>query len=310
LEIKEGIVFRSTGSWYEVKDLEGNLYSCRLKGKFKLKDLKVTNPIAVGDTVNFFLEDSIQNFGVISEILPRKNYIIRKSVHKTAHGHLLACNIDQLVLIVTLASPKTSLGFIDRLLVTAETFRIPVLIVFNKLDLLNEEGLAFQKDLIHLYESLGYKCLETSVESLTGIKKFEAALNKKVSLIAGHSGVGKSSLVNLLDPELELATNEISSFANKGVHTTTFAEMFEINKGTFIIDSPGINELGLMEIEPKLLSHYFPEFRERMNNCKFNNCVHLNEPKCAVKEALDNGEIAVSRYLSYISMFENEDNRR
>lgn len=308
--LKNGLIFRSTGSWYELQDEEGNMISCRLKGKFKIKDLKVTNPLAVGDRVRFFVEDEVENTGVIAEIIPRKNYIIRKSVHKTAHGHLLACNIDQLVLIVTLASPKTSLGFIDRMLVTAETFRIPVLLVFNKFDLLNEVGALFQEELISLYKSLGYGCLVTSVEDKVGIKPFKAGLKNKVSLVSGHSGVGKSSLINLLDINLDLPINEISTFSNKGVHTTTFAEMYEISKNTFIIDSPGIKELGLMEIDNSELAHYFPEFRELLGLCKFHNCMHINEPHCAVKDALGNEKIAHSRYLSYLSMYENHDNRR
>lgn len=310
MEIFEGVIFRSTGSWYKVKTAVGNMYDCRLKGKFKIKGLKVTNPIAVGDNVKFFLEDHEEGSGVILDILPRKNYIIRKSVHKTAHGHLLASNLDLLVLIVTLASPKTSLGFIDRFLVSAETFRIPVLLVFNKYDLLDEESKEFQNQLIELYFSLDYDCIETSAENDFGIDLLREKLKNNVSLIAGHSGVGKSTLINILDPELDLPTSEISTFANKGVHTTTFAEMFDIGDNSFIIDSPGINELGLMEIGNEELAHYFPEFRGLFNECKFNNCKHINEPHCVVKNQVETGEIAVSRYMSYISMYQNEDNRR
>ena len=308
LENKKGTVFRSTGSWYEVRDEQNSVFSCRLKGKFKIKDLKVTNPLAVGDKVIFDLED--ENIGIIKEILPRKNYIIRKSVHKAAHGHLLASNIDQLVLIVTLASPKTSLGFIDRFLVTAETFRIPVLLVFNKFDLLNKKGVVFQDALMDLYTHLGYDCVSTSTVSLKGIDDFQSKLANKVSLISGHSGVGKSTLINILDPDLDLATSEISTFANKGVHTTTFAEMFEIPNKAFIIDSPGIKELGLVDIANEELAHFFPEFRDLLGQCKFHNCLHINEPKCAVKDAVAEGEISESRYMSYLSMFENDDNRR
>jgi ribosome biogenesis GTPase / thiamine phosphate phosphatase len=307
---KKGLVYRSTGSWYEVRDANGDFFSCRLKGKFKIKDLKVTNPLAVGDEVLFFIEDGEEGTGVIFEISPRKNYIIRKSVHKTAHGHLLACNLDQLVLIVTLANPKTSLGFIDRMLVTAETFRIPVLIVFNKIDLLPKEGVEYQDVLIDLYTSLGYGCLVTSATTLQGTDDLMAALENKISLVSGHSGVGKSTLINILDPELDLATNEISTFANKGVHTTTFAEMYEIKANSYIIDSPGIKELGLMDVSQSELAHYFPEFRDLLGECKFHNCLHINEPKCAVKDAVEAGEISETRYMSYISMFDNHDNRR
>ncbi|MCP9764769.1 ribosome small subunit-dependent GTPase A [Lacihabitans soyangensis] len=308
MENKIGTVFRSTGSWYEVRDEQNTLFSCRLKGKFKIKDLKVTNPLSVGDKVVFDLED--ENIGMIKEILPRKNYIIRKSVHKTAHGHLLASNIDQLVLIVTLASPKTSLGFIDRFLVTAETFRIPVLIVFNKFDLLNKKGVIFQDALMDLYTHLGYDCVSTSTLTKKGIDELLAKLANKISLISGHSGVGKSTLINILDPDLDLATSEISDFSSKGVHTTTFAEMFQLPNKTFIIDSPGIKELGLVDIENEELAHYFPEFRDLLGQCKFHNCLHINEPKCAVKDAVEAGEISESRYMSYLSMFENDDNRR
>ena len=308
MENKIGIVYRSTGSWYEVKDTDGKVYPCRLKGKFKIKDLKVTNPLAVGDKVVFDTEG--EDNGIIKEIFPRKNYIIRKSVHKTGHGHLLASNIDQLVLIVTLASPKTSLGFIDRMLVTAETFRIPVLLVFNKFDLLNKKGVEFQDALIDLYESLGYGGISTSTVSGKGIEELRALLKDKISLVSGHSGVGKSTLINALAPDLDLATNEISTFANKGVHTTTFAEMFELSPDTLIIDSPGIKELGLVDIENEELAHYFPEFRDLLNQCKFHNCLHINEPKCAVKNAVEEGLISESRYMSYLSMFENDDNRR
>jgi ribosome biogenesis GTPase len=308
LENKRGTIFRSTGSWYEVEDEQGNVFSCRLKGKFKIKDLKVTNPLAVGDKVIFDLDDD--KVGIIKEILPRKNYIIRKSVHKTAHGHLLACNIDQLVLIATLASPKTSLGFIDRFLVTAETFRIPVLIVFNKFDLLNKKGVEFQDALMDLYIHLGYDCISTSTLTEKGIDLLTSKLEHKVSLISGHSGVGKSTLINILAPDLDLATSEISSFANKGVHTTTFSEMFELPNKTYIIDSPGIKELGLVDIANEELAHFFPEFRDLLGQCKFHNCLHINEPKCAVKDAVEEGSISESRYMSYLSMFENDDNRR
>lgn len=306
MELKKGIVFRSTGSWYEVKDLDTKkIVSCRLKGKFKIKNLKVTNPIAVGDVVLFEPSENI-----IEEILPRENYIIRQSVHKSAHGHLLASNVDQLVLIVTIRSPKTSLGFIDRFLVTAETFRIPATLVFNKQDILDEEELAFQEELIELYTSLGYGCLKTSTYKLQGIDTLKDALKGKTSLISGHSGVGKSSLFNILQPDLDLATSEISDFSDKGVHTTTFAEMFELDEDTFIIDSPGIKELGLIDIEKEELAHFFPEFRDLLGQCKFHNCLHINEPKCAVKDGVENGELYISRYMSYLSMFENDDNRR
>lgn len=301
---------RSTGSWYEVRDDANHVWQCRLKGKFKIKGFKVTNPIAVGDLVHFEVEDEVENMGTIHEILPRSNYIVRKSVHKTAHGHLLATNIDQLVLIVTMTFPRTSLGFIDRFLVSAESFRIPVVLVFNKQDILTSEELDLQREHIELYESLGYECLKTSATEKINMDVFAQKLAGKVSLISGHSGVGKSTLVNTINPELDLATSEVSTFANKGVHTTTFAEMFELSPGTFIIDTPGIKELGLVEIEKAELGHYFPEMRELLNECRFDNCIHYNEPKCAVKEGVADGAIAESRYMSYLSMLEGGDNRR
>jgi ribosome biogenesis GTPase / thiamine phosphate phosphatase len=286
------------------------MWQCRLKGKFKIKDFKVTNPLAVGDKILFDVENENENTGTITTILPRENYIIRKSVHKTAHGHLLATNIDQAVLIVTLTFPRTSLGFIDRFLVSAESFRIPTLLIFNKLDVLADEEKEFQEELADLYNSLGYRCIFTSAVTKIGIEELKNALLNKISLLAGHSGVGKSSLVNELNPEFDLATSEVSTFANKGVHTTTFAEMFEIFDDTYLIDSPGIKELGLMDISNSELSDYFPEMRELIGQCKFHNCRHINEPNCAIKEAINHGKIAESRFISYLSMMDAEDNRR
>ena len=305
-----GLVMRSTGSWYDVRSNEGTIMQCRLKGKFKIKGFKVTNPIAVGDKVVYELEDEVRNAGIISDILPRENYIIRQSVHKTAHGHLLATNLDQAILIATLDFPRTSLGFIDRFLVAAESFRIPTVLVFNKLDLLNEEQISYQHELTELYESLNYKCIFTSALDGTGVDDFFNILKEKVSLISGHSGVGKSTLVNAISPDLDLRTSEVSTFANKGVHTTTFAEMFEIAPETFIIDSPGIKELGLADMEKEEIGHYFPEILELISLCRFHNCMHLDEPNCAVKEAVMEERIAQSRYFSYLSMMDGGDNRK
>jgi ribosome biogenesis GTPase / thiamine phosphate phosphatase len=306
----EGLVIRSTGSWYEVLSEDKQVYQCRLRGKFKIKGLKVTNPIAVGDRVKYQVEDVAANTGIIQEILPRENYIIRKSVQKAAYGHMLAANIDQAILLVTLAFPRTSLGFIDRFLVTAESFRIPSRIVFNKADLLNEEALEIQQEIADIYENIGYPCLLTSVINKQGIDAFKDILTNKKSLLSGHSGVGKSSLVNIIAPGLQLRTSEVSTFANKGVHTTTFAEMFEIAENTYIIDTPGIKELGLIDIEKEELSHFFPEMRKMLGQCKFYNCTHVHEPGCAVIEAVVNEQIAQSRYESYLSMLDDTDNRR
>jgi len=301
---------RSTGSWYEVRAESGKVYRARLKGKFKLNGPKTSNPITVGDKVLFSMEDEANQTVLIEEISPRLNYIIRKSVHKTSHGQLLAANVDQAIFIFTYKFPKTSLGFLDRFLVTAEAFRIPVTIVFNKMDLLNEE----EKDQIFewagLYQELGYGVLFTSIPLNQGISEFKEMFEGKVSLMAGHSGVGKSSLLNIVAPTLHIKTKEISDFAQKGVHTTTYSTMWELGQDTYLIDSPGINELGVMEIEKEELAHYFPEMRALLGQCKFNNCLHLHEPHCVVQQAVKDGEIASSRYLSYFSIFENDDNRR
>ena len=311
MELVKGLVLRSTGSWYDVRDSrDGHIWQCRLKGKFKALGLKVTNPIAVGDNVRFEEEDETQNFGIIHEIMPRENYVVRRSVHKTAHAHLIAANVDQAILIATLVFPRTSLGFIDRFLVAIESFRIPGVLIFNKQDLLNDDMKEFQAELMELYESLGYTCMATTAVSEEGLEEFAALLGGKVSLLSGHSGVGKSTLVNAIAPDLDIKTQEVSTFANKGVHTTTFAEMFELEPNTYIIDSPGIKELGFADTKSEEISHYFPEMRDLLNQCRFNNCQHINEPGCAVKTGVEEGEIALSRYESYLSMMGDQDNRR
>ncbi len=311
MDLVKGLVLRSTGSWYDVRDTrDAHIWQCRLKGKFKALGLKVTNPIAVGDYVQFEVEDETQNFGIIHEILPRENYVVRQSVHKAAFAHLIAANVDQAILIATLVFPRTSLGFIDRFLVAIESFRIPGVLIFNKQDLLNDNMKDFQSELMELYTSLGYTCLATTAIGGGGLEEFADLLKGKVSLLSGHSGVGKSTLVNAIAPNLDIKTQEVSTFANKGVHTTTFAEMFELEKDTFIIDSPGIKELGLSDMKPEEISHYFPEMRDLLNQCRFNNCQHINEPGCAVKDAVSEGGIALSRYESYLSMVGGGDNRK
>jgi ribosome biogenesis GTPase / thiamine phosphate phosphatase len=306
----KGLVMRSTGSWYEVLDENKHTWKCRLRGKFKIKGLKTSNPIAVGDRVLFDIEDKVENTGIIHDITQRENYIIRKSVHKTAHGHILAANLDQAVVIMTLNYPRTSLGFLDRFLVSAESFRIPTIIVFNKVDLLSEEEKEYLVDLATMYDEIGYPSIFTSATANIGIQEFEDILKNKISLISGHSGVGKSTLVNQISPDLDLKTKEISTFANKGVHTTTFSTMFEISENSYIIDTPGIKELGLIDIEKAELSHFFPEMRELLNKCKYHNCKHINEPQCAVIQAVKDGNIQASRYASYLSMMDDDDNRR
>ena len=309
-ELIKGLIIRSTGSWYEIRSESGKVFSGRLKGKFKLNGPKTSNPIAVGDWVMFFIEDEANQTVVIEEISPRTNYLIRKSVHKTGQGQLLAANVDQAIFIMTYKFPKTSLGFLDRFLVTAEAFRIPVQIVFNKMDLLTVE----EKDQVFewagLYQELGYGILFTSIPNNEGIDEFKEMFQGKVSLMSGHSGVGKSSLLNIVAPDLNIKTKAISDFAQKGVHTTTYATMWELGENTYLIDSPGIKELGILEIEKDELAHYFPEMRALLGECKFNNCMHLSEPGCVVRAAVDEGDIAASRYMSYLSMLENDDNRR
>jgi len=306
----QGTVVKSTGSWYAVQEkTTGKVYRCRLRGKFKLNDKKITNPLAVGDKVVFDLEEKAET-AIITKIEDRTNYIMRKSVHKTGHGHIVAANIDQAMLIASLTLPRTSLGFIDRFLVNAESFRIPSVVVFNKWDLLAEEERDYVMEAIGMYQSIGYKTIITSTVTGLNVNAFYDLLDQKITLLTGHSGVGKSSLVNAIAPELDLKTDEISLFANKGKHTTTFAQMFELDDCTQIIDTPGIKELGMIELEAANISHYFPEMREKLNQCKYHNCQHVNEPGCVIKQAVDDGEIALSRYQSYLSILFEDDNRR
>lgn len=305
----KGLVLKTTGSFYEILDEEGNRFTSILRGKHKLSGLKVTNPIAVGDYVEFELEEREQK-GVIQTILERKNYIVRNSTHKTAHGHIIAANIDQAVIVITISNPKTSIGFIDRFLVTTESFRIPCIIIINKWDLQKQIDEQLGLAIAHIYKSIGYEVLFVSSVTGEGMDVVNEKIKNKKTLFAGHSGVGKSTLLNKIAPELNLRTGEISDFSKKGTHTTTFAEMYEIEKDTFIIDTPGIKELGINEVENRELGHYFPEFRALMGECKFNNCQHVNEPSCAVLAALNAGKIHPTRYESYLSILGGSDNRK
>lgn len=303
----KGLVLRSTGSFYDVLAEDGKKYSCKVRGKIRLEDIRETNPVAVGDRVNIELDNVI---GSITEILPRTNHILRKSVKKTSQAHVLAANVDQVMLVATFAYPRTSQGFIDRFLVTAESFGIPQVLVFNKKDLLSDDEFNHQQDLIRLYEKIGV----TSI-SISALKDDHLELQKlltgKITLIAGHSGVGKSTLLNKIAPHIQQKTGEISGFSEKGMHTTTFAEMFEVDFKTFMIDTPGIKEWGLIDMRDQELSDYFPEMRDRRLDCKFAaRCIHLNEPKCAIIEAVHKGDIALSRYESYLSILAGEDNRK
>jgi len=304
----EGLVLKSTGSWYTIKSDAGTIYRCRLRGKLKLKGVKITNPVAVGDLVKFSVEKDHE--GIIYEILPRINYLIRKSTRKTAHGHIIAANIDQAILVASLVLPRTSIGFIDRYLVSADSFRIPAKIIFNKSDLLNPPLKELHDYLAKVYTKIGYENILISAEKDENLDIVEQWLSGKKTLLSGHSGVGKSTILNRINPELRLPTDEISSFANKGKHTTTFANMIELGEDTYVIDTPGIKELGLMDMESWEISHYFPEMRERLGECKYKNCLHINEPGCVIVQAVEAGTIADTRYDSYVSMIIDEDNRR
>ena len=304
----EGLVTKSTGSWYQVLTNDGQKYDCRIKGIFRTKGITTTNPIAVGDRVDFELEPE-QGTGVITKLHPRKNYIIRKSVNLSKQAQIIAANLDQALLIVTLASPRTSLGFIDRFLVTAEAYDVHAGLVFNKLDLFSDEGLEILADYKAIYKNIGYPCYEVSALNGTNVEQVSAIIKDKMTLFSGHSGVGKSSLINALVPELQLRTTQISEWHDKGVHTTTFAEIFELPQGGYIIDTPGIRELGVIDIEKNELSHFFPEMRALLNQCRFNSCRHINEPGCAVIKAVEEGEIELSRYESYLSIYNGNDTR-
>ncbi|RXF69187.1 ribosome small subunit-dependent GTPase A [Arcticibacter tournemirensis] len=304
----QGLVIKSTGSWYQVETEDGSVLDCRIKGIFRTKDIKTTNPIAVGDRVEIELEPD-QDTGIINKLKERKNYIIRKSVNLSKQAQIIAANLDQALLVVTLASPRTSLGFVDRFLVTAEAYDIPAGIIFNKLDLFSDEGLEILAEYEEIYTSIGYPCYEVSALQGTNLEQINDVLKDKVTLISGHSGVGKSTLINKLIPEIELKTGEVSEWSDKGQHTTTFAEMHPLPQGGYLIDTPGIRELGIIDIEKQELGHFFPEMRQLMNQCRFNNCRHINEPGCAVIEAVNDGEIDLSRYESYLSIYHGNDTR-
>ncbi|NGM67284.1 ribosome small subunit-dependent GTPase A [Sphingobacterium sp. SGR-19] len=303
-----GLVTKSTGSWYLVENEEGKRIPCRIKGKFRTKGIKTTNPIAVGDWVHYELEPD-QDSAVITALEPRKNYIIRRSINLSKQAQVIGANLDQAMLVVTLASPPTSLGFIDRFLVTAEAYDIPAFLVFNKLDLFSEEGLEILEDYMAIYEHIGYPCYAVSAMEKTNIEEIRLLLQDKTTLVSGHSGVGKSTLINAIEPSVALKTGEISDWSDKGKHTTTFAEMINLSVGGKLIDTPGIRELGIVDIEKAELGHFFPEMRARLNECRFHNCRHINEPGCVVLEAVESGEIESSRYDSYLSIYHNQDTR-
>ncbi len=304
-------VYKSTGNWYIVKVSDGlepsghlKTYNARLLGKFKIDGLTSTNPIAVGDNVNIEMENELEGSVTITEIEDRKNYITRSSPANKYQHHIIASNLNQSLLFATLKDPKTSQGFIDRFLITSEAYHVPSIIVFNKSDLYKkkeEEKFTLVKN---IYEAIGYKVLSMSIENGDGVEAVKSLLKDKVTLLSGHSGVGKSTFINAVFPEMKLKTQDVSGWSGKGLHTTTFAEMFDLPFGGKIIDTPGIRELGLVDIPKKELSHYFPEMRALINDCQFNNCMHLNEPACAVKAAVENGTIHMDRYISYCNILE------
>ncbi|MGO3181528.1 MAG: ribosome small subunit-dependent GTPase A [Aequorivita sp.] len=304
----KGLVYKSTGSWYNVKAENGNFYKCRIKGKFRIGGIKSTNPVAVGDHVDFDIEKkSDDTIGVIKHIDARDNYIIRKSVNLSKQTHIIAANIDVAFLLITLNNPPTFTTFIDRFLVTAEAYHIKTVLLFNKIDTYNEDELLEIKFLAALYRKIGYECIGISAITGKNIDKVKELMKDKVTLFSGHSGVGKSTLINSIEPGLDLKTSKISDQHLQGQHTTTFAEMFDLSFGGQIIDTPGIKGFGVVEIDKEELRDYFPEFFELKEHCKFNNCMHLEEPQCAIKEALENEEIAWSRYKSYLQILQGEE---
>jgi len=303
-----GIVYKSTGSWYTVKTDDGDIYECRIKGKFRIKGIKSTNPIAVGDLVVFEVEQiGDETVGVISKIEDRKNYIIRKSVKLSKQTHIIAANIDQVFLLVTLKNPRTYTIFIDRFLASSEAYDIKTVLLFNKVDMYNGDELAEVKYLAALYREIGYTCIGISAKTGKNVDKVKDMMKEHTSMFAGHSGVGKSTLINSIAPELNIKTTEISDQHFQGQHTTTFAEMYDLNFGARIIDTPGIKGFGMVDMDKYEIGDYFPEFFRLKGNCKFNNCLHLDEPKCAVKAALDKDEVAWSRYRSYVQIVTGDE---
>ena len=306
--MKKGVVYKSTGSWYTVKAENSTFYECRIKGKFRMEGIKSTNPVSVGDHVVFEVETKgDETIGIINKIEERENYIIRKSVNLSKQTHIIAANIDIAFLLITLNNPPTFTSFIDRFLVTAEAYEIRAVLLFNKIDTYNEDELAEIKYLAALYRTIGYECIGISATTGKNIDKVKEMMKGNVSMFSGHSGVGKSTLVNALEPNLNIKTTEISNQHMQGQHTTTFAEMYDLSFGAQIIDTPGIKGFGIVEVDKEELGGYFPEFFKLKEHCKFNNCLHIEEPHCAIKEALEKGELAWSRYKSYLKIIEGEE---
>ncbi|MFT4092086.1 MAG: ribosome small subunit-dependent GTPase A [Niabella sp.] len=305
----KALVYKSTGSWYAVKDEQGNLYNARMKGIFKIDEITSTNPIAVGDEVEIEMENAAEDTAIITQILPRRNYINRQSPRVKHQQHIIAANLDQSLLAATLKDPRTSQGFIDRFLVVCEMYHVPAIIVFNKIDIYRDKENRKLEDLSTMYRSLGYEVHAVSVEKNIGLDVLHQLLQNKTTLVSGHSGVGKSTLVNYLLPGQDIKTQDVSGWSGKGMHTTTFATMYDLPGTGRIIDTPGIRELAVTGLDKEELSHYFPEMRARLNNCRYNNCMHINEPGCAVKQAVIDKEIYEDRYVSYVNILDSIENK-
>lgn len=297
-------MYKSTGSWYITKTLEGKIYHSRIKGIFKIDGITSTNPLAVGDEVDIEPENEIEDTAIITEIYPRRNYIVRQSPANKRQHHIIAANIDQSLMMVTLKEPRTSQGFIDRFVATSEAYHVPPVIVFNKTDLYRKKEQEKLEELTDIYTGIGYPVLTMSVERSEGIEAVKDLLKDKTTLLSGHSGVGKSSFINAVFPSLRLKTQDVSGWSGKGLHTTTFAEMHDLPGGGRIIDTPGMREFGMVDISRQELSHYYPEMRKLISDCQFNNCLHINEPGCAIKKALDEGQIHIERYISYCNILD------
>ncbi len=301
----QALIYKSTGSWYVAKTESGNVVNARIKGIFKIDNITSTNPIAVGDCVTVEPEDATANTVIITQIAERKNYIARSSPHNKNQHHIIASNLDQTLLFATIKEPRTSTGFIDRFLVSAEAFHIPAILVFNKWDVYKKKERDLFERLQLIYTSIGYKVMKLSMQSGEGLDEVKQLLQKQTTLVSGHSGVGKSTFINAILPDRKLRTTEVSNSSGKGMHTTTFAEMFDLPLGGRLIDTPGIREFGVIDIKKEEISHYFPEMRRLLSQCRYNNCLHRDEPDCAIKEAVNEGLISVERYISYLNMMDS-----
>ncbi len=302
-------IYKSTGSWYVAKTENGKMYNARIKGIFKIDEITSTNPIAVGDEVEMVIEDIAEESAMIDKIYDRRNYVARVSPHNKWQHHIIASNLDQSILFATLKEPKTSQGFIDRFLISCESYHIPAIIVFNKADLYKKKEMEKFALLKEIYEAIGYKIVLVSVQDNKGVDEVKELLHNKTTLLSGHSGVGKSTFINAVFPQFNLRTQEVSGWSGKGLHTTTFAEMFDLDSGGQIIDTPGVREFGIVDVSKQELSHFFPEMRALINDCQFNNCMHINEPGCAVKDAVNAGTIAVDRYASYLTILDTMEDK-